>query len=228
MPQGTIVPMRAVEEVAAAAGAGADLAHGWTLHAVEPVDAGQAERVLREPAAAVPATIAARLGALRIFAVPYLACREPAEFVSRDPPSGESHSSLWIQGAGGFDVFIAFLEADAHDTGFELLAAVGQLLVPRLGDDEFASYAHLLERELRDGVAGEIDEEALAAKQDAQADYVNVSLAATLAEYMHALWHDVDLREGPEHLPAEFLRRRFALLAELFPPNPGYRLFRQP
>lgn len=219
--------MITVEEVAARPDAGVALAHGWTLHAREPLTIAEAQDVLSEPAAAIPAFAAARLGSLRVFAVPYIACGGTAEFVSTEAPEGESHSSLWLEGAGGgFDLFLAFREADAHDTGFELLAAVGELLVPRLADEEFVRYAHLLERELREGATGEIDEDTLAARDSADPAYINASIAATLAEYMHALWHDVEVRTGPEHLAPQFLRQRFELFAELFPPNPGDKLFR--
>ena len=54
---------------------------------------------------------------------------------------------------------------------------------------------------------------------------MNVSFVSTVAEYMHGLWHDVQIRVGPEHLPLPQLRRRMAVLAELFPPNQGYSVF---
>ncbi len=100
-----------------------------------------------------------------------------------------------------------------------------------------ARFGKLLDEELQRGVTGEIDEEVLAAKQRllayqtwrrrrAQFDrYGAASFASTLAEYMHGLWHDVQIRVGPEHLPLPALRRRLELLAEMFPPNPGYHLF---
>jgi hypothetical protein len=237
--------MRTVEEVAAEAGAGAELAHGWTLHAVEPVTPAEATAVLGEPAAAVPQSAAQRLGALRLFAAPFLACGGQAEFVAAEKPEGESHSSLWLErgGAGAppaarpsgngarrrgpdIDLFIAIRDVDAHDAGFELLAAVADLLTPRLSDDEFLSYARLLQQEIGEGATGEIDEEALETRDSADPDYVTVSLASTLAEYMHALWHDVEARQGAEHLAPQFLRRRFELLAGIFPPDPGQTLFR--
>jgi hypothetical protein len=55
--------------------------------------------------------------------------------------------------------------------------------------------------------------------------YRNPSFVSTVAEYMHGLWHDVQIRVGPEHLPLPQLRRRMNLLADLFPPNPGYSVF---
>ncbi len=218
--------LTSVEDVVAAAGASAELAHGWLLRAVAPISLGQAESILREPAAAVPQAAAGRLGTVRLYAVSYLACQEGSDFVAEELPQGEQHSSVWLERPEGLHLFVSFGDANSHDVGFELLAALGELLVPRLSDEEFARYSRLVERELREGAAGEIDDDALEARNSARLDYVGISLASTLAEYMHALWHDVDLRHGPEHLPAKFLRRRFDLLQEWFPPNAGYELFR--
>jgi hypothetical protein len=243
--------MRTVEQVAAEARASVELAHGWLAFAIEPITLPEAEAALREPAVAVPAAAAARLGALRLWAVPFLACGSETEFVSDRPPEGESHSSLWLESHVGaaprgrpawaatedggrprgvaptppIDLFISFRDANAHDAGFELLAAAGELLARRTSDEEFAAYARLIEEELREGSAGEIDEEALEAREAADPDYLTVSLASTLAEYMHALWHDVEVRHGPEDLAEKYLARRFRLLAQWFPPNPGCRLF---
>jgi len=99
------------------------------------------------------------------------------------------------------------------------------------------AYSEILEEEIRHGVRGEIDEDALNAKQvylptrtgrrfRAQFErYRDISFVSTAAEYIHGLWHDVQIRVGPEHLPVAQLRRRMDLMAELFPPNPGYRVF---
>lgn len=237
--------MRTVEEVAAEAGAGAELTHGWTLHAIDPVTPAEATTVLAEPAAAVPQSAAERLGALRLFAAPFLACGGEAEFVAEEKPEGEGHSSLWLErGEAGappaarpsgngarrrgpaIDLFIAIRDANAHDAGFELLSAVADLLTPRFSDDEFLSYARVLQQETGEGATGEIDDDALEARDSADPDYVTVSLASTLAEYLHALWHDVEVRQGAGHLAPQFLRRRFELLADVFPPDPGQALFR--
>ena len=85
---------------------------------------------------------------------------------------------------------------------------------------------------------GEIDEESLTAKQALLAirpwrrsrlqyePYRNISLVSTLAErYGTGLWHDVQIRVGPDHLPLQPLRRRMILMSTLFPPNPGYAVF---
>ena len=214
--------MQPVEEVAAATVAGTELAHGWVLHALTD----GAQEALREPVAAVPESLAGLLGPVHVYAAPFLACQEGRDLVCSESPAGECHSSLWLERPDGLHLFISFGDTNPHDAGFELLAALGELLAPRLSDQVFARYAQLLARELREGACGEIDEEALEAKEAAGEDYTTVSLASTLAEYMHSLWHDVELRQGPEHLAGAFLRRRFELLAECFPPNAGFVLFR--
>jgi hypothetical protein len=58
--------------------------------------------------------------------------------------------------------------------------------------------------------------------------YGFASFAGTAAEYVHCLWHEVTVRQGPDHLPPQWLRRRLELLAGWFPPDPGYRLFPPP
>jgi hypothetical protein len=205
---------------------GITLPHGWILHTLGPQDAGD---VVYEPAAAIPASLAALLGPLHLYAVPYIGCQEGCQgsrFLAEwEPPAGEDHSSVWLELDDGIHLFLAFEGSTAHDVGFELLAAVGELAVPRLDDTHFSVYARLLTRELAEGASGEIDEDAFDAKQSAAVDYTAVSLASTIAEYVHALWHDVELRQGPEHLGPQWIRRRFELLSEWFPPNAGYRLF---
>jgi hypothetical protein len=90
--------------------------------------------------------------------------------------------------------------------------------------------------EIRDGIKGEIDEQALEQKHCLLASrlharnlrqlarYGRASFAGTAAEYVHCLWHDVTARSGPDYLPALQLRRRLELVAGWFPPDRGYRL----
>ncbi len=213
------------------------LAHDWELHSAVPLTPAEERTMVREPAQAVPTAIAARLGKIRVLMVPYLACNEPGDEVWFSKPKGETHSAVWLETGERTNLVLASRELDPHDTGFEFLASVAELLRPRVSSQEIERYTHLLNEELRSGVRGEIDEDALAAKQPllgsgiwrrnrAQFErYRDVSFTSTLAEFMHGLWHDVQIRVGPEHLPVPQLRHRMTLLAEMFPPNPGYRVF---
>jgi hypothetical protein len=169
--------------------------------------------------------------------VAYIACLETGDVVCRQKPTGEAHTAAWVETPERINLLLACRELDAHDTGFELLGSVAELLRARLTPSEVGAYSQMLEEEIRHGVRGEIDEDALNAKQAylpiragrrsrAQFErYRDVSFISTTAEYMHGLWHDVQIRVGPEHLPVAQLRRRMDLMAELFPPNDGYRVF---
>jgi hypothetical protein len=193
--------------------------------------------MVREPAQAVPASIAQRIGPLRALIVPYIACVDSGDVVCLAKPEGETHTAAWVETDERIDLLLACREVDAHDTGFEFLASIAELLRPRLTSSELAAYDQILDEELRHGVRGEIDEESVAAKQSLLAirswrrsrsqyeRYRDVSLVSTVAEYMHGMWHDVQVRVGPEHLPLQQLRQRMVLLSNLFPPNPGYEVF---
>lgn len=214
------------------------LAHDWELHSAISLTPAEERTMVREPAQAVPAAIAQRLGKVRVLVVPYVACLDSGDLVCFSKPKSETHSAVWVETEERIHLLLPCRELDAHDTGFEFLASVAELLRPRLTSQEIEPYSQLLEEELLMGVRGEIDDEAGAAKQPLLATrarrrrsrekferYRDVSLVSTVSEYMHGLWHDVQIRVGPEHLPAPQLRRRMNLLAEMFPPNPGYQVF---
>jgi hypothetical protein len=212
------------------------LAHQWELHSAVLLSPAEERNMVRDPAQAVPDPIAERIGPLRLLLVPYIACSKDGDFVTSTKPEGEAHTSVWVEVDGVTRVVLACRELDAHDTGFELLACVAELLRPRMTSGELAQFQHLLEGELRHGVTGEIDEEAARAKQTLLGRssrrrssefeaYRDISFVETVAEYMHGLWHDVQIRVGPEHLPLEQLRLRLELLSRIFPPNEGYSVF---
>lgn len=214
------------------------LAHDWELHSAVMLSPAEERTIVREPAEAVPGAIAQRLGRLRVLVVPYIACAESGDIVCFTKPQGETHSAAWVEADNRINLVLPCRELDAHDSGFEFLASVAELLRPRLTKQEMERYSQLLEEELQAGVRGEIDEEAGAAKECVLAArsgrrrsrepferYRDVSFVSTAAEYMHGLWHDVQVRVGPQHLPVPQLRRRMTLLAEMFPPNTGYSVF---
>lgn len=214
------------------------LAHGWEFHSAVPLTPAEERTMVRGPAEAVPARIAERLGKLRVLVVPFVGCRESGDVICFSKPDGETHSAAWVESTERIYLVLPCRELNAHDTGLEFLASLAELLWPRLTRGEREKYSSLLEEELRLGVTGEIDEEAYAAKQalhrgrgrhlrsrENLEHYVNVSFVSTVAEYIHGMWHDVEIRVGPEHLPLPQLQRRMNLLVELFPPNPGYSVF---
>lgn len=214
------------------------LPHDWEMHSAVLLTPAEERTMVREPVHAVPASAAERLGKVRVLVVPYVGCFESGDAVCFSKPEGETHSAVWVEMEDRTRLVLACRELDAHDTGFELLASIAQLLHSKLRGRELEPYTRLLEEELSEGVGGEIDKEALSAKEaflkhhsdsaerkESFAAYRDASFVSTMAEYMHGLWHDVQIRTGPEHLPVPQLRLRMDLLAKLFPPNPGYSLF---
>ena len=213
------------------------LAHDWELYSSTLLSPAEERTMVREPAQAVPDAIAQRVGRIRVLLVPYISCTAQADAVCLSKPEGDTHTSVWVDVEGVTQVLLACREMDAHDTGFELLASTAELLRPRFRPNEITQFDSLLTEELDLAFAGEIDEEALRAKKAFNSrssrrrsheefeKYRDVALVETLAEYMHGLWHDVQIRVGPEHLPVPQLRRRMELMARLFPPNEGYHVF---
>lgn len=214
------------------------LPHDWEMHSAVLLTPAEERTMVREPVHAVPASGAGRLGKVRVQVVPYVGCYESGDAVCFSKPEGETHSAVWVDVEDKTHLILACRELDAHDTGFELLASIAQLLHSKLSGRELEPYTQLLEEELSKGVGGEIDKEALSAKEtflnhrshspegkEHFAAYRDASFVSTMAEYMHGLWHDVQIRAGPEHLPVPQLRSRMAFLAKMFPPNPGYNLF---
>ena len=213
------------------------LSHGWEMHSAVTLTPAEERTVVREPADAVPESIAQRLGKLRILLVPFVGCYQTGDVVAFSDPEGEKHSAVWLESPGRIDLVLACRDFDAHDTGFELLASIAELFRPRLTPSEMERYTNLLHEELSGGVKGEIDQDAYEAKQAFRGrnrwpraaatftKYRDVSFSSTCAEYMHGLWHDVQIRTGAEDLAVAALRKRMILMAEMFPPNPGYRLF---
>jgi len=231
-----IIPVH--EYVREVAGLFSHIAHDWQLHSALLLSPAEERIMVREPAQAVPSAIAKRLGPLRVLVVPYVGCFKSGDAVCFSKPKDESHTAVWVDGDARTDLVLASKELDAHDTGFEFLASIAQLLVPKLTSHELDQYRQLLDDELDRAVGGEIDKEALEAKEsylklsdpnprksEQFSQYINASAVSTLAEYTHGLWHDVQIRVGPEHLPVPELRRRMILLSQMFPPNPGYGLF---
>ncbi|MGH9401564.1 MAG: hypothetical protein ACRD2P_05605 [Terriglobia bacterium] len=216
-----------------------NLAHGWGLFSGVHLTPAEDRTMVREPARAVPSSLAERLGKVQVLIVPYIGCFDAGDSICLAKPPGETHTAVWVEEQGFLNLALACRELDAHDTGFELLASIAQIALPKMTHEELSGYAALLDKEAALGVRGEIDKEALNAKAaflklrngassratKRLGQYVDVSLTGTLTEYMHGLWHDVQIRVGQDYLPVQQLRERMMWLAGIFPPNPGYDLF---
>ena len=198
------------------------LAHGWTLDRGPSLSAALVRDFIRPAVRAVPTSLARRLGSCRI---------------SLPPEVASGVASRWTMADDGLEVSVTTAGIEEHDVAMELLLCLGQGLRERLSDAELRAYWMVLCDEISMGFEGEIDEQALEEKRSLfesrshannvkrLTGYARASFAGTVAEYVHCLWHEVTIRTGPDHLPAEPLRRRLELMARWFPPNRGYRLF---
>jgi len=178
---------------------------------------------IRAAVRAVPPRMARQLGLCRVSLVSSLGSPDLA--------------SQWTATDRGVEISLAATDREEHDVAMEMLLCMGQALWERLPDSQRKAYWLLLDAEIRAGIAGEIDEEALREKRALMASrfsaasgtrlewYGGASFAGTAAEYVHCLWHDVEVRSGPDYLPALQLRRRLELLSRWFPPDRGHRLF---
>ena len=197
------------------------LKHSWNLTVEPGLPGGTVRDFLRPAIRAVPRTLAGRLGPCSI----------------RVAHSLGGAGSRWTRTPGRVLVEIAARQTGPHDLALELLVCLGQVLWDAALTREREAWLRLLDAEIRAGAAGEIDEDALAAKRVLLSSrtlarssrrleqYARASFAGTAAEYVHALWHDVSVRTGPEYLPATQLARRLRIMARWFPPDRGQKLF---
>src|SRR5262249_38154073 len=107
------------------------LAHNWELHSAVAPTPAEERPMLREPAHAVPEAVAQRLGKLRVLVVPFVACSENGDLVCFSKPGGETHSAVWLETDGCTHLVLPCRELDTHDTGFEFLASIAELLRPK-------------------------------------------------------------------------------------------------
>jgi hypothetical protein len=199
------------------------LAHGWKLQ-VDQCTSREAVRDYIQPAVrAVPRTLSRHFRRCDISLVEKL--------------DEENEVSSWTATEDTLSIAVAMPALDPHDAAIELLVCLGQALWEQLEPSERAEWLTLLNGEIQNGVTGEIDEDALLMKERLMLssttarsrrrlqDYAQAAFAGTLAEYVHALWHNVTIRVGPSHLPARWLRKRLDLMLRWFPPGHGQKLF---
>jgi hypothetical protein len=198
------------------------LTHGWRLDSAPGTDPEVVRDFVRPGVRAIPQAIAKRLPPCRIL----LGAELPENAFSR-----------WALCESLLRIEIRTGGVEPHDIGMELLVCVGQALWEAASPAERRAWLMLLRVETEEGFSGEIDEDALMEKQKLLvsresarssrrlAAYARASFAGTVAEYVHALWHNVTVRTGPEFLPGKPLRRRLEIMARWYPPNRGYRLF---
>jgi len=201
----------------------ANLPRGWELAASKENSGALIRDFIRPAVRAVPSPMAQQIGFSRISLVAALGSPRVA--------------SQWIAGGRELTISISVNGRQGHPVAMELLLCLGQALWQKLRPGQLKAYWLLLDAEFLAGIGGEIDEDALrekwallggrfsASSSRRLERYGCASFAGTAAEYVHSLWHAVEVVSGPEHLPAKQLRRRLQLLEAWFPPDRGYKLY---
>ncbi len=198
------------------------LAHGWRVTADASSDALIREWI-RPAVRAIPRSIAAQLPRCDLSVQQQL--------------GGGDQASRWTLTNEALAIAVGTEGTAPHDVAIEVLVCVGQVLWETAMPAVSFGWLEKVGDEIAEGVPGDMDEESLRAKQKLLSDinsarsrhllveYARASFAASLAEYIHCLWHDVTLRVGPEHLPAPQVRKRLMFMKEWFPPDRGDQLF---
>src|ERR1022692_53314 len=118
-----------------------------------------------------PSSMARRLGSCRI---------------SLPPEVASGVASRWTAANGGLEVSVTTAGIEEHDVAMELVLCLGQALWERLSDGQLREYWLVLDQEIRAGISGEIDEQALEEKRSLVASRVHSRSRRELARYGRA------------------------------------------
>ncbi|MBM3744550.1 MAG: hypothetical protein FJW34_01985 [Acidobacteria bacterium] len=196
---------------------------------------------LEEPTAALPPAAQSLLGGMFLLLVPYLELgpRPGEEQVSFDKPAPRREAwAAQFSLEGQAAMVFAIKEQQAPEYHYVFYRAVATLVEDFLPEDARERFLGLLREELRNGVAGEVDQggwelkQALRRRQKKFArdsklfrDYARQAFIDTLTLYFHGICCDIDVEAGPRQLPSRHLRKRLDLFFDLFPPPQGYAVF---
>jgi hypothetical protein len=201
----------------------------------------QIRQYLREPADAAPRSLLERIPPLRLVLVPFLE-KGPAgstDFVSFERPP---HTKILARSSFALEeavfLFLAAESQEVADYHYWFYNGVAELAAARLDRGEFGRFHSLVTDELNRSTRGEVDERSFNIKQKLgrkqrmpgndtklMKEYVHQAIEDTLTLYLHGLCCDIDVEPGPRQLASRYVRKRLELLAEIFPPNPGFVLF---
>lgn len=217
------------------------LSHTCAYFAALPLSEEEVHGYLEEPTAALPPAVQALLGGLFILLVPYLeAGPQPGEeSVSFEKPApGQEAWAAQFLSEGLAVLVFAIKEQQTAEYHYVFYRALATLMVNALAEEARERFCGLLRQELREGVAGEVDQAGWELKQSIRRrqkkfvrdsklfrDYARQAFIDTLTLYLHGICCDIDVEAGPRQLPSRHLRKRLKLLFELFPPPQGHAVF---
>ncbi len=219
------------------------LSKSLSYFSVIPLEDVDLQRLVYDPASAIPPRVASFLPKLRIVVVAYLEKtgvgeRAKTHVAFRRPPQARRVFSDSIELGEETFVFLAAKDEDVADYHDTLYNEIAMLLVRFARNDVVKRFSELLREELKTNVHGEIDDPSWKLKEQLlrrQADparntkllqsYCDQALTDTLTLYLHGLCCDIDVEGGPRQLASTHMRRRLELLRDLLPPPTGVALF---
>jgi hypothetical protein len=210
---------------------------------VIPLEDGDLQRLVYDPAATVPPKAHEIVPKLNLVVVGYLEKPTKGEeeegpvVVFRRPAANKQMYSAVVEREGGSYLFVAVKDedvADCHDSFYQELAS---LIVAHADAAMLDRYASLLREELKAEVRGEIEDRSWRLKEKVLhkssssrtskvfQEYARESMIDTLTLYLHGLCCDIDVEAGPRQLPSGRIRKRLELLRTLLPPPKGVAVF---
>ena len=210
---------------------------------VIPLEDTELQRLIYDPASAMPLKAGQMAGKLRIVVVGYLEASEEdpeaSPLVVFQPPSEDSRIfSTAVVAEDETYIFLAIKDEDMADSHDSLYYELAQAVVMGADDDLLKKFGALLRQELKNEVRGELDDRAwklkdhllrgdgdIEGRPDEFRAYLEQSLADSLALYFHGLCCDIDVEAGPRQLASKWIRKRLTLLRELLPAPKGVALF---
>ena len=219
------------------------LGESLSYFSVVPLDERETQRLVLDPAGALPPRVCEILPNLRLILVPYLALDfnggSSRALVAFQPPAEEEQLYVAMESLADENcLFIAMLDEEFYDTHIVLYRALAQEIVQRGGADFARSFNEALDSELRGRANGEVHERAWRLKRDylqvkrpgsdrdeVLAEYRQQALEDTLTLYLHGLCCDIEVDAGPKQLPSKLMRKRLLLLKDQLPPPAAVALF---
>lgn len=214
---------------------------------VVPLDDSDLQRLVYDPASAMPARLAEITPRLRLVFVPFL--EKPAGGNGVGESEGpvvsfEVPTKIARLLSGHFDIdgetfiFLSVHHEEIVDAHHVLYRKLAELIVARAGKACLEPFHDLVREEIREEIHGEIDERAwrlktelLRKQKDTRretkllAAYRRQALEDTLILYLHGLCCDIDVPGGPKYLASGRIRKRLLLLKEFLPPPSDVALF---
>lgn len=213
---------------------------------IVPLDDSDLQKLVYDPASAMPAKLAEITPQLRLVFVPFLEKPAGDNGDESEGPLISFHVPAKIGRvlSGHFDIdgetfiFLSVHDEEVIDAHHVLYRKLAELIVARAGKTWFEPFHDLVREEIREDIHGEIDERAwrlknelLRKQKDTRREtkllamYRRQALEDTLILYLHGLCCDIDVSGGPKYLASGRIRKRLLLLKEFLPPPGDVALF---